>query len=132
MIVQVTSTLKSSMLAILIPKFFDLYNNFTKCQDSLYLWSLTAWLLTQSLMWRSNQNKLRTGLKIVNLLCLLKKMKALNNFQAQKIEKGLYLLLEETYRESKHGFETFVFFIVILEKKARRRNQSIVMHQGTF
>ena len=32
-----------------------------------------------------------------------------SNFQAQKIEKGLYLLLEETYRESKHGFETFVF-----------------------
>ena len=28
-----------------------------------------------------------------------------SNFQAQKIEKGLYLLLEETYRESKHGFE---------------------------
>ena len=42
MIVQVTCTLKSSMFAILIPNFFDLYNNFTKCQDSLYLWSLTA------------------------------------------------------------------------------------------
>ena len=50
-----------------------------------------------------------TGLKIVNLLCLQKKMKALNNFQVQKIEKGLYLLIEETYRESKHEFETFVF-----------------------
>ena len=44
MIVQVTCILKSSMLAILklILNFFGLYNNFTKCQDSLYLWSLTA------------------------------------------------------------------------------------------